>query len=746
MKKILKIFFIIILIMIFLMLAGICAFTIYARAGVDFELDEALFLEAKANNKISFFYDSSGSDSLSDYEPILYEEYNFSGEEQKWYSYDEFSPYLISGFIAMEDRGYFSHHGVDLKRSLAAAVNYIFKGDKSFGGSTITQQVIKNISGDNEKTVKRKLDEMIRAYQVEFRHSKKEVLELYLNIIPMSENIIGAGLAAERFFGKSPGELTAAEAATIIAIANAPTRYNPYRNPTQSLEKRNKVLYVMKTEGVISEKEYEAAKKFALSLKPKESFSKNVRSWFAETVLNDVISDLMKKKNCSYEAAKLFLYKNGASIYTTIDPEVQRILDEYFENTDNFPEEISNGLEYSMVVCDENNLLRGIAGAVGRKKLNGGYNNALTLRAPGSAIKPIALYLPLINERKITWSTVFDDSPVNFTKNSDGGYTEFPKNSNQKYDGLTTVYDAVRQSKNTVAVRLYNILGAEKIYKYLKDKFGFDTLVYSEKTENGSITDLAPSPLALGQLTRGVSLRKLTEAYNVFSGEGEINKGRSYLFVFDTDGELLIENKSEVRRVSDSLSARAMTKILEGVVDSGTASSIRLKSIYPTAGKTGTSGNNKDKIFVGYTPYYTAGVWCGYTDSSESVGNYRKNHLTVWDEVMALIHEKCVGYSEEREFSTGGLLYMSYCKDSGKLFSEACIYDPRGDRMEYGYFIKGSEPQQECDRHILLYENLFPFLRRISLLRPEVRSFPKELKIADEKYMYENKRGKNNRP
>ena len=741
--RLVKVIFIIISVLILLFLLSVGALAIYSNKFVSFETDEALFSDAKEEKRIRLYYDLSGECTIQNYSPVLYEEISLSDKRREWYSYGDFSELLKDGFLAMEDREFFSHRGINLKRTIAAAANYIFGGRENFGGSTLTQQVIKNISGDNEKTVKRKLDEIIRAYHLEYAHSKEEIFELYLNIIPMSNNIYGIGLASESFFGKAPSELNAAECATLIAVANAPSRYNPYKNADLCTEKRNKVLYVMYEQGVIDHDVYVQAKESPILLKEERgAFSDSDRSWFSDTVISEVISDFIKERECSYEAARLLLYKNGAKIYTTVDPTIQNTLEEYFRNPDNFPEEIKDGLEYSMVVCDtESGRICGVVGGVGKKKRAGAYNNALILHTPGSVLKPLALYLPLIDEKKINWASVFDDVPVSFSKNGSGEYQEYPKNYPQKYDGLTTVANALRKSKNTVAVRLYNMLGAENIYNYLRENFRFDSLVYSEEGKNGKITDLSPSPLALGQLSKGVSLRKLTEAYTVFGNDGVYRDGGSYIAVFDSSGKAILKKREVEKRVCAPESARVMTQLLSLVVENGTASKITLDALYDTAGKTGTSGSDRDRLFVGYTPYYTAGIWCGYNDNFSAVGSHEKNHFTVWDEVMKLIHERKTGYFEkEKHFSTDGLVYAPFCRDSGKLFTRECFYDARGDRLDFGYFIKGTEPKERCDRHILPYESAFPFISKISLLKIDQRVFPKRIEVADEKYAYRPKK------
>ncbi len=723
---------------VFIVVGSIC---IYTHKSIDFKADEALFLDSKADNSIRLYYDASGSVELSDYKPVLYEEINLYGKNHTWYSYNEFSPYLINGFVAMEDRGFFSHHGIDFKRTSKALLNYIFSKESSFGGSTITQQVIKNISGNNERTVKRKLNELIRAYHLEFSHSKEEIFEVYLNIIPMSNNITGAGQAAVSFFGKEPSYLNPAEAAAIIAITNAPTKYNPYRNYDECLKKRNKVLYAMYSEGVIDKSAYVEAKNSPISLVSEPEQSENGNSWFAKTVISDVIEDYSKKYGYSYEAGRALLFKKGVNIYTTVDPTIQNVLEAYFENEDNFPSEIKDGLEYSMVISEPNgSSLRAIVGATDKKC---GFNYSTLPRAPGSVLKPLALYLPLIESKKITWSTVFDDIPVSFSENPDGTFNEYPKNYPQVYDGLTTVSDALRLSKNTVAVRLYNLLGAEKIYNYLVENFDFDTLIYKKSSKNGIVTDLAPSPLALGQLSYGVTLRKLTESYNVFANEGTLSSGRSYIAVFDASGNLLIENERREKKICEKESARVMNQMLMGVVENGTGSKITLKFLYDTAGKTGTSGNDLDRFFIGYTPYYTAGIWCGYPDKNASVGSHYKNHFTVWDDVMKLVHEAKIKTGENgKNFSTKDLLYKPYCKDSGELFSTECLHDQRGSRLEYGYFIKGTEPRVKCSRHILVeytegeYIDIPGKKKIVSFVDIDLRTFPKEIFVADEEFAY----------
>lgn len=727
---------------------GILGIYLYVGGDNNFSLDETLFLSAKNSNITKFYYDASYGTGA--YSPKELCSLMPSENKKVWYSYDEIGDNLKAAFISVEDRRFFKHHGVDVKRTAFALVNYFMHIKPKFGGSTITQQVIKNISGDDEQTIKRKLSEIVRATHIEYSHTKEEIFEVYLNIVPMSEGISGVGYASEYYFGKKPDTLTDAEAATLVGITNAPSRYNPYINPKACIEKRNQVLYSMLECGIIGEEEYRASIESELSVINTHRDNNSINSWFVETVCDDISRDLADKKGISQSVARLLIMNGGLNVYTTVNPKIQAILEEYFENKGNFPKDVDAGLNYSMVITDsKNGNLLGIVGGVGKKAGNRLLNYALTPHTPGSSLKPLALYAPLINKGRINWATVFDDVPITFNKSSSGEYIEYPKNYPQIYDGLTTVSDALRLSKNTVAVRLYNILGKENIFSSLYDDFGFDTLVSSKRFDNGkTVTDKDVSPLALGQLTYGVSLRKLTEAYTVFPSEGTLSKGRSYVAVYDEDGELILENTASEKRVYTRECSRIMNRLLMRVTDSGTAKIITLGNTVDTAGKTGTSGNDKDRVFIGYTPYYTAGIWCGYVGNEKSIGRQSVSHLEIWDDVMKKIHEERLGNEENTEsFSVSGLQYLPYCKDSGGLYTDRCMYDVRSVRLEYGYFTSDNKPNKICDKHVVcLYDNVTGAvavkgcpkenLTLIALLDIPDRSFPISVNITDAEFVW----------
>ena len=693
-KRVAKIALILISVFAASVLVVVLAVVAYATHNVDFAADEALFASSKSGNITRFYYDKAGGTDVK-YEPVEYDYVSGATEHREWYSYSLVPENLKSAFLATEDRQFYAHHGVNIKRTVAAVLGYVTGIGDGFGASTITQQVIKNISGDNQHTARRKLNEIVRALHLEYYHSKEEIFEVYLNVVPMGEGVVGVGLASERYFDKELSELSLAECATLVGITNAPTRYNPYVNYDACLHKRNVILNSMLTCGYISENEYSAAVNEPIRLTARTNNISHVYSWFTETVCDELIADLMSRYSYSYTAARVLLFNGGLSVYTTLDPQIQAVLESYIGNNHLLPG-AEDSFEVSMVVTNNNADLCGIVGARGTKIANRVLNHALVPHPPASVLKPLALYAPLINSRKITWSTIVDDSPVEIYEHEDGSITEYPHNSPDVYSGRITLRDALASSKNTVAVRLYEMLGKEAIYKNLTECYGFDTIVRSAVTGGGKITDLAVSPLALGQLSYGVTLRKLTEAYTVFPSEGKLSDARSYVSCFDSQGKELISKEQSEKRIFSVECAQVMNGMLSSVVTVGTASRITLDSIVDTAGKTGTSAASRDKLFVGYTPYYTAGIWCGYNDNNHSV--HGSVHLEFWDMIMKDIHEKKLHNIDLiKSFSFDRVERVAYCKDTGLRFSPYCAIEAAGT-LEYGYFIRGTAPREIC-RH-----------------------------------------------
>ena len=765
-KTLIAVLLFLVLLSLLLLAAGV-----YFYQSTDFSMDEELFYLAKGSKTTRIYYNENGGaetplfgklsaldpyliddqTSLNGYVPKEMEDQRIHGADNGiWCAYEDIPQHLKDAFVAIEDQRYFSHNGVDWLRTTKAALNYFLHFDGRFGGSTITQQLIKNVSSDNELTIARKIREACRAIHLERKHSKEEILELYLNIVPLSSGCVGVGAAAKVYYNKDIKDLTLAECAAIAAVTNSPARYDPVTQAEGNAHRRNIILRKMHELSFIDDASLACAlaeDTRVSSLVPKNKATYN---WYTETVIADVIADLVRDRGMSYEAAEKILYNGGLQIYTLMDYEVQEVLEEYFSDWAHFPREINNGLRLSMCVVDPSNgALLGVVGGVGEKKENRVLNYATqAVRAPGSALKPLAVYGPALEEGVITWADVYDDTPLLFTQ-SGTDFTVWPHNSPMLYGGLTDIPDAVSFSKNTVAVRVLRDLGKECSYSYL-GKLGFSTLVRARITEKGeTVSDMGEAPLALGQLTDGVSVRTLTNAYGALANGGNYQKSRSYALVLDKDGRVLLENKEEGKRVFSEETAAIMTELLTGVTNYGTAQTLVLPRLIDTAGKTGTSGEARDKWFVGYTPYMVAGIWCGNEDGTAAVpANASQTHLKVWDAVMQRLHESCIRAEEAKDFRMPhGIVKRLYCKDSGLLPCAACQKDPRGGRIVVGYFRRGSEPTEICNRHILVDYDVVSggvacedcpraCVEKVGLLSNICREFPTEVYVEDAQYVY----------
>lgn len=663
----------------------------------------------------------------------------YAQKQVAYVSYEDLPQALIDAFVAIEDKHFFEHSGVDWIRTMAAGANYILGFSKRFGASTITQQLIKNMTGEADVSVKRKLQEIFYARDLERRLDKTEIMELYLNVIHFSDQCDGIGVAAEHYFSKRPKDLSVAECASLAAITNNPSYYNPIRNPENNLARRNLILREMYAQGFLNTAEYEHAMATPLNLMVNEAVvSDGINSWYTDMVIADVICDLMAEYGMSRAAAARLVYTGGLRIDMAIDMEMQAMAEEYYWKNVHMPQNAKGeSAQSAMIVIDSRTGdVLAVVGAVGEKKGNHLQNFATqTLRPPGSTIKPLSVYAPALEEGVINWASVYDDVPIEFDAN---GRSAWPKNANGVYRGLTDVSYAVAHSTNTVAVRILNDLGVQKSFHYAKEKFHLTGLLAGC---NGK-SDCNVSALALGQPYYGVTLRELTAAYTAFADAGVYHQYRSYYRVTDAEGKILLACPDSGEVVLSAPNAAIMTKLLQGVITDGTSSVVTLQNITECAGKTGTTSNDYDRWFIGYTPDLICGVWCGYEYPEPLVG---KNPSTeIWNDLMRTIVLQNGG---RREFEVPDtLVRVSYCKDSGKLLTDACCADPRGSRCEIGWFLHGEEPSAFCDCHILCdYDRVTggvshgfchaEDIDKIGLLRIE-RHFPIQIYVTDAEYVY----------
>jgi len=708
---------------------GVAGFGIWAGFFLDKEVDEALLV---AGDRTTRLYGRDGNGEI-----VELANDRVSGYENAIFCPLEEIPAHVSGaFIAIEDKRFFEHGGVDWLRTGAAIFAYLRDGRAEFGGSTITQQLVKNLTGDHEKSVRRKVAEVLRATELEKKRTKEEILELYLNVVNLAQSCYGVKTASNAYFSKEPSELTVSEAATIAAITNNPSRYDPIRHPAQNKARRDIILSQMYAQGMIGEAAYLQAKESEIALNVnKEALSGRVNSWYADMVVNDVIAALMQERGMTREAASRMVYCGGLKIYTPMSVPLQEIVNEYYRDPANFPtheggKKAQSGL---MLLDPHTGDVLAVAGAVGEKTSNRVQSFATDTKRPsGSVIKPLSVYAPALSAGLIHYGSVFDDVPLSFKENG----APWPRNAPNIYRGLTTVNTAVVHSVNTVSIRVLEKLGAQNSFRFLRDSLHFHSL--DEKN------DLGAASLALGQQHEGVTLREIVGGYTALANDGAYTGTRSFYLVLDAGDRVLLENKGNASRVMERADAAILTQMLRGAVLDGTGKALQLKSLVDVAGKTGTTGKNCDKWFVGYTPELLCGVWYGY-EYPAPLNDVRGNPaLTTFDAVMQRILSQSP--PQKRQFDTpADVVILRYCKDSGKLPSPACLLDPRGNRVEYGYFKKGTEPREACDCHVCVsycagggvatescpHESC----RTVALLRV-LREFPRQICVEDAPYTF----------
>ena len=541
----------------------------------------------------------------------------------------EMSPYLWQAAVSIEDERFFSHHGVDWKRTLGATVLTLTGSNDSYGGSTITQQLIKNLTGQDEVTVQRKLTEIFGALELEKRYDKQEIMEWYLNAVYFGEGCYGVQTAAQTYFGKNVKDLSLAECASIIGITNKPTYYDPFYNEQNNKERQETILREMYEQGYIDYQTYKdaVAEELVFIHSAEEETNQRIYSYYEEVVISDVINDLMERKGISFETAQRLVYNGGYKIYSCLDVSVQTAIDTVYTDLSAIPSVGgSQQLQSAIVVMNPyDGRILGLSGGVGAKDRNFPLNRATgTYRSPGSSIKPLASYGPAVDTGLITPTTLVNDQAGLHLSGTDW----YPANDSNVYYGVVTIYQALQYSLNTVAAQIVDKLGPQTSYNYLTTKLGFTSLVPA---------DANYAPMALGQLTNGVTVREMAQAYCAFVNDGIFTYGRTYSLVTDFDGNTVIDNSPSTISTFKPNTAYTMTYMMQNAVENGTGKEARLYSV-PVAGKTGTSGDYKDRWFCGVTPYYVAAVWTGF-DTPATINVSGNPAAQLWRKVMQPLHD-----------------------------------------------------------------------------------------------------------
>ncbi len=560
------------------------------------------------------------------------------GDENRiWVDIEKMPKYLQQAFIAIEDETFYDHSGINWRRTLGAVSNYLFEFDETeFGGSTITQQLIKNITEDKGKNATRKAREICRALIIEQKLKKKQILEAYLNTIALGNGICGVKVAANYYFNKEVEELSLAESATLAAITKNPSKYNPITGFEECQKRRNTVLYKMYQLGMIDWEEYAKAYDTDIVLDDtrEDDLEAEVNSYFVDALIEQVIADLAKKYECNEQTASTMLYNGGFKIYSTVDMRVQNIMEQTYINSSkyfNLKGKNRNGetvnIQSAMTVMDYSGHIVGIVGGVGEKTVNRGLNRATSApRQPGSTMKPIGVYALAIENDLIHYTSRVDDKPIeNYYPDGKKG----PQEWYGYYKGPITVDYAIRKSANTIPVKLLKDLGVDKSYDFLKNKLGLSYLVKQDK-------NLAS--LALGGCVYGVTTTESAAAYAIFGNNGVYHTPTTYYKIERVGGEVVLQYDEKGEQVISPATATIMNHLLQGVVSGseGTGSGIRWYSNMKAYAKTGTSSESNDLWMVAGTPYYVGSVWYGF-DMPQQIYS-TSGAANIWRDVMKQVH------------------------------------------------------------------------------------------------------------
>lgn len=647
------------------------------------------------------------------------------GEQNRiWVDYEEISPNILKAVVATEDKRFATHEGVDWRRTVYALAMDLVNpdGDVRQGGSTITQQLIKNLTGDDEQTWERKLREIFRALEIEKKYTKEQIIESYLNNIGWGGMNYGVGAACEFYFNKQPADVTIAEAALLAGMIRNPRVRSPYVDLENCKLCQEYALDNMYEQGYISTSEYESAYKEQIKFKypivgdsfgyiderslendddeenPDDETNDDVyeayrwneyevsQNWYVDAAINQVIEDYAELKGISETSARNDIYNGGYKIYINEDIELQNKLEEVYKNpylvvySYDKTAPANELVQSAFVLMDYSGTVLAVAGGLGDKPGDACFNRAtMAVRAPGSTMKPISVYGTAVQENLITYSTMIPNSPIWIIGDS-GGKVQWPKNFGGVWgNGAPTLaWSGVRQSLNSIAARVAQMLTPQVCYNQLTQNLGMTTLEES---------DIALSPISLGALTQGVRLVELAAAYQIFGNGGIYYKPMLYSRVLDSRDNVILEQNFIGSQALDSDAAWVTNRMMKTVVyNPGSSPATAQLPNIEVVGKTGTSNDDKNFTFVGLTPEYVGAYWVGYEGGQRFVydlPDYHKYTATVWHDVMINL----VDTSQPSSFVPDpDVLERKYCMETGLLASAKCT------KTDVGYYRPSNVP------------------------------------------------------
>lgn len=606
------------------------------------------------------------------------------GEKNRvWVDIENMSEWMPKAFVALEDERFNEHGGVDWFSSTFGVIRSTLTTGKVRGGSTITMQLIKNLTGENGRSINRKYNEMISALNLEKHYEKDDILEAYLNTIYLSHNCYGVQTAAETYFGKDISELNIAECASIAAITQWPAEYDPLWQPEANKKRQELCLKKMYEQKMITKEEYDEAVAFELIFTNSENYvakddgknevtsNSEIYSYYVDYVIDSVIKDLKANGYSHYEATKM-MYSGGLRIYSAVDLRIQEIVEDVYENRTNFPSERASSTkdlaQSAMTIMDYSGRVVAIVGGAGEKTENRSNNRAVSaIRQPGSSIKPLSIYTAAIEEDYATWSSKIKNYGITWKgKRWPDNYGGNPGDPNSY---VTTQY-ALSISYNTVPAQLLMMMGFKTSYNYLTEKFHISTM-------NDKIDSTAPSTLATGGSNGGCTTLEMAAAFAAFGNGGKYFEPYCYTKVTDSTGQNIILQKSpEGEQIMSPETAYVMNQMLRTVMQGpvGTGRAYNVKG-FTSFAKSGTTTNNYDRWMVAGTPYYISAVWFGY-DQNKQVNVSSNPAGMIYKTVMDRVHKNLA--SKNFEKYTDKVTQRSYCTVSGLLAGDGCASTASG--------------------------------------------------------------------
>lgn len=661
----------------------VTAATIYVMNFMDTSND--ISLEDLQLNFTTFFY---GVDEDGNYIEIAS---LTTGDKRIWINIENIPKHVQDAFVYSEDERFYTHDGVDFKRTFAAFANLVLRfWDSDQGGSTITQQLVRIISGDNavagQEGIERKVREIFRAINLERAYTKEDILEAYMNVIYLNNNCYGIEAAANFYFNKSSSELTLAEAAGIASMNKDPTYYDPFKNPENNKSRRAYILFQMYDNGVISTDEYNQALNEQLNFigynKPvnEDIKSSSVTSYFEDAAIEQAITTFMDIYGIDRKAAEQKLKSGGYKVYTTVNLSIQAQLEAKYNDLATFSsnESLEKHPQSAAIIMDYQGNILGVVGGIGEKTESRVFNRATDAkRSPGSCIKPIASYGPAIMLDMIHWSTKFKDEPLMEFENENGVMVPWPQNYSMTYSKeYNFTFQCLQRSLNTTAAQIVEMITPQTSFNYLTERLHFSTLISKKAiTDDAGKTrvysDIDRSPMSVGALTDGMTLKELVASYQMFGNLGKYYSPTFISMIKDADGAIIYQHEYIPEQPLDDASAYVMNRMMKNVVESSPGTGVRAKTgvTVELVGKTGTAQNWNDLLFVGCTPDYVSGVWYGY-DIAESLNpNPFYSSAQVWNNVFKDI----VNEGQNPTFTASpNVKELYFCKDTGLIANDTC--------------------------------------------------------------------------